>query len=383
MANARPRTSGNSLGVELEARLLQALLAEWRSLNYALFKSALRPPVIRLADAERPLAGFDRDQRSVVLARALVLGHPWDAVVESLKRLAVEQFVRERLGVDEHPRGPTYRRVCRRLGVHPVPLDAREVDAGPGTDALGGPLDKRLVRIRKLLALAGSPNQHEAETAALMAQRLLLELNLDGPLADAIAAADGSAHAYRQLGPPRPRLIEHDQRLARILTEHFFVEAAWVPVYLPEQGVRAMLLEVCGLEFNLAMAEHVHAFLRATADRLWRDYRAASGCPASDAAAYLAGVLAGFETRLLEQGERLAAEGLVWVPGPELLDYFRRRNPQLRRPSGRGAAAGGEAFADGRAAGQRIVLAPPLASSLARGLALPPARGGSPLRSSR
>jgi hypothetical protein len=365
------------LGVELEAKLVAALVAEWRRLNYSLFKSALRPPVIRIEDQGDPLARYDPQHHSLVLARELVLGRAWAEVVESLERLAVEQFVHERLRVDEHRRGPTYRRICVRLGIHPVPLDARapgpaagdELGAGAERPAAAG---KRLARVRKLLALAGSPNLHEAETAALMAQRLLLELNRDhAQLGDRVeldpSPEEARGYGHRQLGPGRARLTEHDHRLAKILAEHFFVETAWVPIYLPRRGVRAMVLEVCGLDFNLAMAAHVHGFLRATAGRLWVEYCQQHGRDLADAsarAAYLAGVLQGFEAKLADQQQALAERGLVWVPGPGLSDYFRRRHPRLRGAGGWATAHGAEGrelFGHGHAAGRRIVLAPPLA----------------------
>jgi hypothetical protein len=102
-----PQRTATRLGVELEARLLQRLSVEWRAINYTLFKSALRAPVIGLCDAEEPLARWIPELRSIELSRGLVLAFAWAEVLESLKRLAVQQFIHERLSVDEHPRGPT------------------------------------------------------------------------------------------------------------------------------------------------------------------------------------------------------------------------------------------------------------------------------------
>ena len=60
------------------------------------------------------------------IARHLVLGHPWGAVVEVLKHEMAHQYVQEHLGVvDESAHGPAFRAVCEKLGIdgraHGVP----------------------------------------------------------------------------------------------------------------------------------------------------------------------------------------------------------------------------------------------------------------------
>jgi hypothetical protein len=356
--DADPQRTAARLSVELEARLLQRLSVEWRGINYSLFKSALRAPVIGLCDADEPLARFIPELRSVELSRGLVLAFAWAEVLESLKRLAVQQFIHERLSVDEHPRGPTYRRICGKLGVDPLPTSASRpvhVQHEPQASA------RVVSRVHKLLALARSPNRHEAETAAMTAQRLLLKFNIQHDALD--DPSPGARYTVRHLGPPLARRCEHDQRLAKILNDYFFVESAWLPIYLPRQGVRATVLEICGLDVNLQMAEHVHAFLRHTASSLWSTYQRTNASSSTDARlAFLAGVMQGFESKLAEQKHALAEQGLVWVPGPGLVDFFARRNPGLRRVHGE-AGHFGDAYDQGHHAGRSITLSTPLGSS--------------------
>ena len=52
--------------------------------------------------------------------------------------------------------------------------------------------------------------------------------------------------------------------LAGILSDHFFVEVIWVPVWRPLDGKRGSVLEVCGSPANLELAEYVHAFVNHT-----------------------------------------------------------------------------------------------------------------------
>ena len=46
-----------------------------------------------------------------------------------------------------------------------------------------------------------------------------------------------------------------------------------MPVWRPREGKRGSVLEVCGTTLNLTIAEHTHAFLLHTAERLWSQYR--------------------------------------------------------------------------------------------------------------
>jgi hypothetical protein len=126
--------------------------------------------------------------------------------------------------------------------------------------------------------------------------------------------------------------------------------------------VRATVLEICGLDVNLQMAEHVHAFLRHTATNLWSTYQRTNASSSADARlAFLAGVMQGFESKLAEQQRALAEQGLVWVPGPGLVDFFARRNPGLRRVHGE-AGHCGDAYDQGQHAGRSITLSAPISS---------------------
>ena len=48
-------------------------------------------------------------------------------------------------------------------------------------------------------------------------------------------------YGFRHLGRPSGRILEHDRRLAAILTTYFFVEGLWIPVYRPREGKRASI----------------------------------------------------------------------------------------------------------------------------------------------
>jgi len=79
-----------------------------------------------------------------------------------LKHEMAHQFVHEVLGEQEAPHGPAFRATCARLGI-----DQRA--GGLPQPAQSADQRRLLERVHKLLALAQSDNQHEAEAAAAAA----------------------------------------------------------------------------------------------------------------------------------------------------------------------------------------------------------------------
>jgi hypothetical protein len=352
------------LTAELEAALARELRLSFAEINAALFKRALRPVRIELADTTSRLGLWRPEPRAIEISRRLVLDHPWSMVVEVLKHEMAHQYAHEVLGAsDEAAHGPAFRQVCERLGIDASASGAPRASAGPGSDQA-----RLLERVAKLLALAESANVHEAEAAMAAAQRLMLKHNLD-------VAARQVRHQYgfRHLGRPTGRVAEHERVLAAILGDHFFVEVIWVPVYRPMEGKRGSVLEVCGTEDNLEMAAYVHAFLLRTGEQLWREHQRELGIRSNrDRRTFMAGVMSGFLEKLRRQKTEAREQGLVWVGDADLRGFYKRRHPHIHHARYVGNRRT-EAHAHGRAAGRRIVLHRPVSGSAgAGGKLLPP-----------
>src|SRR4051812_11016388 len=212
----------DALSTALEAALLRQLLATWRTLNDSYFKGRLRTPTLSLADGAHKLGQWLAGERRIELSRAFVVDGAWGAVVEVLKHEMAHQFVTEVLGdPDPTPHGPAFRAVCERHGI--------DASAAGGPEAAPTPEAQRVLsRVAKLLALAESPNVHEAELAMAEAQRLMLRHNVDVTVR--------SSYSFRHLGTPTGRVTEAERILANLLNDHFFVECIWVPVWRARQG---------------------------------------------------------------------------------------------------------------------------------------------------
>ena len=342
------------LSVEQERRLLGALREEWGHWNVARFRGALRAPVLALDDTQARLGQWERATRTLSLARSLFEQRSWPAAVEVLKHEMAHQFCSEILDVrDEAPHGPTFQRVCRDRGI-----DARA--AGHPQVEGEDPRVARVARtVEKLLALAGSENVHEAETAMRTARRLLAEHNL--------GEADVSRVSldYLHVGPVLPRVHEWRRLLASLLVEHFFVEAIWVSAFVPATSKRGSQLELCGTPGNLQIAEYVHAFLSDAPARLWAAYKLRERIAGDrERLPYFAGLMNGFRDQLradanAEPQPDGAARGLVQVAGEALQQFYRARHPYVRTVR-YGGAARGETFAQGESDGRALTLRRPL-----------------------
>jgi hypothetical protein len=363
------------LGLALERALVRQLAETWSEINHNHFRNRLRRPVFTFTDSERRLGAWDSSARTLSISRRLVLDRPWAVVREVLKHEMAHQFVDEVLGVrDQTAHGPAFEALCRQHGIDASA--AGEPGPPPPVAGAGGVPDANaapetgasvLRRIARLLALADSPNAHEAEAAMRTAQRLMLKHNID-----ATAAAAREGFSFRQVGAASGRISGAEHVLAGILGRHFFVEAIWVPSYRAREGRAGRILELCGTPSNLDVAAFVHGFVLETAERLWRRHRAEHGLGGNqERRRFLLGVMMGFDDKLTASAADNRREGLIWVGDPALKDYLARRYPRRTGGAGIGIAAT-ETYEHGRTAGRKIVLSRPIRpESEARGRFLP------------
>jgi hypothetical protein len=345
-----------SLSAALEAALLRELREQHRLLAQSFFKAKLVLPQLELVASRARLGRWVEATRTIELSRALVLGKPWGVVVEVLKHEMAHQYVTEILGErEETAHGPRFRAVCERLGIDAaaagLPADTNNLET-TAEGVLGDEQHRKLGdRIARLLALAESPNVHEAEAAMAAAQRLLLKHNVD--LRDARVA---QGYVWKHLGVPTGRTTEAERVLSLLLGKHFFVEAIWIPVYRPTEGKRGSVLEICGTTDNVAIAEYVHGYLLATAERLWREHKIEQGIRGDrDRRTYLAGVMTGMSDKLARSAKKNDEAGLVWIADGDLERYFRKRHPYVRHVRYAGHQRS-EAYTHGREAGRKIII---------------------------
>ncbi|MCI0652105.1 MAG: SprT-like domain-containing protein [Planctomycetes bacterium] len=293
----------------------------------------LRAPIFLIGRSAERLGQWNGRDRTITIAESHILEHSWESVLETVRHEMAHQYVEEiLLSPNAPPHGEAFQRACRILRVDPASA------AAPGTlQSLSGSAserDKMLTRIKELLAMAGSPNEHEAATAMRLVHKFLLKYNLD--LAELDSQRD---FAIRHLGTCSARIQHYEYALANILNKHYFVETVWTFSYDALRNRPGRILEIAGTPENLEIAEYVHHYVMNLTERLWKAYRRANPGSRSTRKQYLAGLMEGFAAKLDSQSTELSEKnGLIWRGDPLLEEYHRYRYPHLVRLRGAGVA---------------------------------------------
>ena len=319
---------------------LKKLRDEWQVVNRDKLANRLKLPVFLIDRASKRLGFWDTRQRTLGISEAHIWQHPWLDVLETLKHEMAHQYVSEVLGIhDETSHGAAWRETCRLLDVAPqataVPGQAPETET-----------DRMLHKVKKLLALAESPNVNEAESAMAAAHALILRYNLD--VAKAVHAPD---YAWLRVGATAAAIGLDAKLVASILSRWFFVECVWVSVYVARNDRMERQLELLGTGTNLELAHYAHDFLHAACESLWRAH-ARAGLRGTRRE-FVAGVLTGFSQKLQAERQVHAGRGLVWLGDPALGGYVKSRYRHLRSMSSTGVRQS-EAHQAGVSAGQKL-----------------------------
>lgn len=348
---SRPKNK-RVLTPEREAAVLFELKFRWDFCNRTWFERRLQPPILEFSESR---SDWSRAERTIYVSRSMLLRVTFQLPMEHLLLAEIDQYVDEGLGLTEEPaRGAAVRTHRKRLREYLWLVQGRVELA-----TLRSPEEQRiLTRIERLLALAGSQNQHEAEVAMEEAQRLMLKYNLKEPT----AAEAESRYGVRRVGPPLRRRTEAHETLASLLEQYFFVQYLWVSARDPftdppfDDGYgRTVELELCGTPINLELAAYVYEYLWRVAEHQWAEYRAQEGEGARhEREAFLAGLMSGFRNKLREQRGVAAQEGLVWQGDKALDAFFKERHPYLTYGSARSGASYGSARDAGFSKGRSI-----------------------------
>lgn len=308
--------------------------------------AAMKRPVITLnGELRKTLGQWRQESRRLVLSLELFHNCNWDLVVAVLKHEVAHQLVSEYFHVHhEPPHGPTFERACQVLDIEPT-TKAKLVPVSEGEDRLAA-------RVHKLMALGESPNRHEAERALAKAHELMMKYNLshleDGKL---------GGYALRIVGPVYRRVPSYIWPIMRILGDFYFVEYICRPLQAFDTTRRGnvRVLEIYGTPANLDTAEYVFDFLLHQADIQWRRYKQENNLRTRrQRLSFLRGLYDGVYQSLERQRRHLEEEeALIWLGDPGLQDFYRKRNPQVRRTRSR-TRHYQEAHQDGQDVGRQI-----------------------------
>ena len=351
----------------MKQEIAAELLAAWNRKLYLWFSQyneeyaggGLRRPVIVLGSGSRQLGSWDPVLRRITISVEHVRRDPWLEVMDTLRHEMAHQYAHEVLEAEDLPHGPAFRRACEVLRCSP------RAEAAATGEPLAGEGDERILRVlKKVLSLATSPNENEAQAAVDKARRMLLEYNVDLVALDRERNFDCVA-----VGEIKARRSTWELWVAAILNEFFFVEVLWARTYQARRDRMGTVLQLFGTPTNLSMASYVHDYLANLLPRLWEQYRRDNRLAGNrERMRYFAGVAQGFHDKLAREAEAAADPGtdtgtaaLVWKGDGRLRQYYRYLNPYVQTRTTAGVSSS-EAFRDGLREGRKVEIRRPLSA---------------------
>ena len=271
------------------------------------------------------------EKNEICLSRILVLNHSWDAVREVLLHEMAHQFSEQVMGAfDESQHGSGFKRACQRLRANPKtsgnysPLDLRIKHES------SNPEDRIMIRVKKLMALAQSNNQNEAEAAMAKAHEFIRKHNID------LLDRNENRHFISIfIGKPALRHFQEYYDLSFLLQEFYFVYGIWMPAYVLEKGKMGRVLEISGTIQNVKIASYVHDFVQRFIDSQWREYNKNSMLNRYRKTDFAMGIIRGFHSKLEKQDNKVKDKfALIKIEDPLLKEYTAYRYPRVTSISG-------------------------------------------------
>ena len=223
------------------------------------YRLKLKRPLIRVDNLVGRWGVYDPETRTLSLAEGLLRNYGWDVVLEIFKHEIAHQIVFDLFGSDQ-AHGPLFHRACEMLGMAGWAKKAEtelESQLPQGEEIPLQPEDERLLRrVEKLLALAGSSNEHEAIAAMTKVRELQSKYQIE-----CLSAKRPSDYLCLTLKLKRKRVERYQSVIASLLNDHFFVEVIHSSLYDAADCCEYKTLELLGLRHNVKMAEYVFYYL--------------------------------------------------------------------------------------------------------------------------
>ena len=220
---------------------------------------------IHIACFEDPkiLGYFDVESLLVGVNRTLMVGAGEDFLKNLLRHELAHYICYIQHGRDVPDHGKEYRHICQEYGwgksVFGAKVDKKDIALSlvPNRDE-----ERILSKIKKLMALGSSCNQHESDAATVKANELLVKYNLERASLGSLPDEDEEVF-YGGVAAKAKRKNATLHALATIL-QNFLVR----PVFSRKE--KHCALEVVGTRLNVELAIYVAHFLQHEFERLWK-----------------------------------------------------------------------------------------------------------------
>lgn len=356
---------------------LEQLIHEFRNICWH-YRVQLRTPIFELSAAQQQLGCWVPGQRIIRISQHLIASSSWDVVLMVLKHEMAHQVCSEYFGLPSAGHGKAFQEACQLLGV-PSPYnrstgDLPEVLAEPAKDGKTEAGRNIIRRVNKLLALAGSENEHEAALAMQRATQLLRRHNVE-MIAGDNPSDNPSACVRLLIKTGKKQIPSWRKAICRILKNYFFVEVIFSSLYDAQRRDSYKTIELLGRSENVPVAEHCSYFLEQQLESLWgKNRQRFTGNTRTVKKSYYLGLLHGFSQKMAEQGQQAQnmsqgarqqrgetvedreLTGALIVSEDALLQAFVGFHfPRLRSRTTRGGRIDRQSYEDAVIAGKKII----------------------------
>ena len=315
---------------DLEHRILHGMSCEWETAWLGLdpdIRQLIKRPTFAIKALKRQWGNWSPEKREIALSRQLVLNYPWDSIRDVLLHEMAHQVAQQLWGTSgQTPHGTGFKRACQLLHIG----SAASANYAPLQDRLqrnaSNAQDKRMLRVKKLLALAESKNRFEAEAAMTKAHELIARYNIEL-----------NRHEEKRrflsifLGSPALRHPREDYHLANLLQDYYFVSGIWVPAFVIEKQKMGRVLEISGTAQNLKIADYVYGFIVQFIETQWRKYNHKKGLNRYRKTDFSVGIIEGFrkklESSIIKKKTKNDGFALIQKGDPQLQKYFTSKYP--------------------------------------------------------
>jgi predicted SprT family Zn-dependent metalloprotease len=339
----------------LKTAWIRQLKKDWKSANYVYFKDSMHLPNLEISYSDWILGRWQGGHyRRLSVSINLINNYTWECVQEVLYHEMAHQYVDEVLGIRENPpHGEAFKKICLENGIDPTATGDIQTwveKRNNSSTAISGS-HKILDKVHKLLALAQSANEYEAQNAMSKAHELLLKHNLS-----LLDVQNKLNYIHKQIGEVgRSNPIK--SIISALICKFFFVEAIWTFGYDQHTNRSGKVLEIYGTPENVEMAEYVYDYVQNISELLWAEYKVQRKINGNrHRRTFIYGLLEGFYNKLDSRLIENQSKKLVWKGDPRLKEFYRRRNPKRVSSSSRYSRSCQDAYNSGITRGKNLII---------------------------
>jgi len=345
---------------ELERRILHGLICEWESALWSLKpanRQLVHRPLFAIKDLTTQWGNWSAQKREISLSRQLVHNYPWDSIRDVLLHEMAHQIAQQIFDASaQTSHGQAFKQACQMLRIdHRASADYKPLQDRLLQDA-SSQNDKRMLRIKKLLALAESKNIFEAEAAMAKAHELIAKYNIELNRHN-----DERQFISVFVGSPGLRHHREAYHLANLLLDFYLIRGIWVAAYVIAKGKMGRVLEISGTAQNVKIAEYVHDFIRQFIEAQWLQYNRPKKLNRHRKTDFSVGIIEGFrdklQSRIVVKTENKDIFAVIKKGDPLLERYFKFKYPHTASVKTSTSHQDAGVLRDGKKIGQKLVIA--------------------------